>query len=1140
MARSPLIIQQPQASLIGGNQLPQASGAGVPTPDLSGIIRFSRALAEKDDRNKKLEDGLRGQADAGTFIGKDANGAYIELPTTVNDRESPEYNAAYINTREQQYRHTIQSDVTTRMNQIFEDPTLDDATKLARMQAVVDGTVKALPPVMKASGMSIGMQEFEQRKNTIASQALARDRENLLNGIKTQITDSTNMAISASASGAASEVERHRLEAFAAYDRLVDLKVMSAETAESAKLNMGRFVNAIGTQQRIATQLFDGNIDPADLDRFISTLRAGGDAELVSEKLRGATNFNTEKERQGEYEKRELYKTADLRKAFGDPDLTKNVSIELEKLLTDYKQRVSGYEKDRALADAINGLGRYQQLPAPLHDDFSKLMDRWIAEDRHMQPEGMATMANMVMRTKTMPASFIDTLVNMATSGNVADARKAVETWNVITNVKGIDGDVGAMITKEVPASKRAAMEQTAQLMQTILSESDPQKSGDAWARSIGKLRDPENTPERAIKLFNDSTGATGSASKPTFDTRLTSQFRDEYGSLVMPLGFEKEFKTAYHVAMTLSGDRSPEEIFDATWERIKGNYTASPIYVGGIQKGISLTNPDDFDVARNAAGTIGTYSAGEYQWVNDYVKDQIQDALDDGRIALDVEDRKALDEILLENEPLGDGLRLEVTDGNRAGSGQFNIVMYTPDGSIRIPVRDADGSARPMLVDPAIVKMHLNSKTQSRLEAEELKKIADRQVQTEIYRQWNQAIGLDPGIPKLSLNPMPEKEMAEWFLTADEAIRKDVEEVQKRAIEGYQKGLERLNNKTVTLPKGTDIGPTEHLNPAVLENRAAGPDVTMRAVAAVEQVLPDGTGGAFMLNVAAVESDFGQAAGAFRASGDRGIMQINDGDMGAFNEIKRRAQIPGDRIYNAALKLKTIGLDVAGITKSDLDKPLVSVAMARLYMLTDDKPIPQDVAGQAEAWKRHYNTVEGAGTVDDFIRKAGKYVLPNEAQAAIDPGEMIPGAVLDMAGNANPANFLAIQPHAQAAALRLASAFGKELRLTPHGGTQPDSRKRTSQHHHGTATDWYVEDYSDADKQRLIALAVSQGYRGVGGYAAGDGKGTIHLDLRAGGKGPGGIAAWWRKKPGVDGNWEEGPAWFVNGIKQGLAMRRK
>ena len=57
--------------------------------------------------------------------------------------------------------------------------------------------------------------------------------------------------------------------------------------------------------------------------------------------------------------------------------------------------------------------------------------------------------------------------------------------------------------------------------------------------------------------------------------------------------------------------------------------------------------------------------------------------------------------------------------------------------------------------------------------------------------------------------------------------------------------------------------------------------------------------------------------------------------------------------------------------TMSVMSNMAVQAALCRLHYRRDKDPIPSwdDLEGQARYWKRVYNTVEGRGTVEHFIR---------------------------------------------------------------------------------------------------------------------------------------------------------------------------
>ena len=51
------------------------------------------------------------------------------------------------------------------------------------------------------------------------------------------------------------------------------------------------------------------------------------------------------------------------------------------------------------------------------------------------------------------------------------------------------------------------------------------------------------------------------------------------------------------------------------------------------------------------------------------------------------------------------------------------------------------------------------------------------------------------------------------------------------------------------------------------------------------------------------------------------------------------------------------------------------SIAMCRVHYLRKKGAIPFSLQGQAEYWKKHYNTYLGAGTVEEYINNYNKYI---------------------------------------------------------------------------------------------------------------------------------------------------------------------
>ncbi len=51
-----------------------------------------------------------------------------------------------------------------------------------------------------------------------------------------------------------------------------------------------------------------------------------------------------------------------------------------------------------------------------------------------------------------------------------------------------------------------------------------------------------------------------------------------------------------------------------------------------------------------------------------------------------------------------------------------------------------------------------------------------------------------------------------------------------------------------------------------------------------------------------------------------------------------------------------------------------LAVAQCRLHYLLRPSPIPYSLSNQAAYWKRHYNTMAGAGTVEGYVAKYHRY----------------------------------------------------------------------------------------------------------------------------------------------------------------------
>ena len=160
--------------------------------------------------------------------------------------------------------------------------------------------------------------------------------------------------------------------------------------------------------------------------------------------------------------------------------------------------------------------------------------------------------------------------------------------------------------------------------------------------------------------------------------------------------------------------------------------------------------------------------------------------------------------------------------------------------------------------------------------------------------------------------------------------------------------------------------------NEELLKNQSSGENVTQRAVELVS--FGDENAVEFLMEISKVESKYGTDPRTFQSDRiSKGIFQI---DPVALEEVQRRLDPNADvganiRRYNEQL-IESYNIDLSKITSDDLDKPLISAAVARAYLLSVPEALPKAGYDNREAraryWKTYYNTSEGAGTVDYYL----------------------------------------------------------------------------------------------------------------------------------------------------------------------------
>ena len=142
------------------------------------------------------------------------------------------------------------------------------------------------------------------------------------------------------------------------------------------------------------------------------------------------------------------------------------------------------------------------------------------------------------------------------------------------------------------------------------------------------------------------------------------------------------------------------------------------------------------------------------------------------------------------------------------------------------------------------------------------------------------------------------------------------------------------------------------------------GKDVVQEVDSKLKEIFGDDHG--FMQRVACMESNYGTDPNTYRPNYHGGIWQV---DKIGFDDTQNVASHPGLKGKFEKIQTAT-GISWQDTSWDDLQKPMYSGIAARLYVSNIPAPIPTDVRGQAEYWKKYYNTEKGKGTVEDFISR--------------------------------------------------------------------------------------------------------------------------------------------------------------------------
>jgi hypothetical protein len=138
-----------------------------------------------------------------------------------------------------------------------------------------------------------------------------------------------------------------------------------------------------------------------------------------------------------------------------------------------------------------------------------------------------------------------------------------------------------------------------------------------------------------------------------------------------------------------------------------------------------------------------------------------------------------------------------------------------------------------------------------------------------------------------------------------------------------------------------------------------------------VVKTLGGGLNAALLLaETCSVESDYGN-----NIFGDVGIMQFT---TVGFNDTKARTSYENKNKIFARYRI-----NIDTVILQDLQfSPLKSIIFARLFYLLRSGTIPATIQGRAAYWKKYYNSSLGAGTEEQYIKKAKSNPRPNIIKA--------------------------------------------------------------------------------------------------------------------------------------------------------------
>lgn len=1144
-------IEKRQVSLIGGDALPQARATAI-TPDLSGLQRLGQAFMnqgqekyqEQKAEERRLEaearanerqlqgltDSREGAAAAGAYVGMDEKGNYLPMPEMTGDK-SPEYWRAFGSAFDQGQSTLFQTSLTEAFAPIQADfiaGKITAETANAKMKSWLEGAVSKAPAVQRSAWAEAGSSVIGQRYTTMQSQETAKIEKARVDGVSFSISDNLDKAGSMVAAGG--DPAAHVAEIDKGYDTLVGMNLMTVEEATARKAGVRNYIGSQALVNGMTTAMAKGELDPASVDAFGTALETNNsEVEITGKRAYqvgpGAkSSIDT------------AYKAKDAIAGITDPKVRNDVGLMLRKAAEQYKQDAAAVAKAREFSTAFDNLDPKTSLPDKYKDDFNVLMTGFLQKNPIEDQRNWGTIFAAVGKSKVVPKVLEDQMMGLVSSNDPGKISEAVQLYAGLKSYTLPDGTVvGDKILDSMSDDAASKLEAVSQAARLNIPLPDV-------VENIRKARDNNLFSESNLREDWNKTH-TGSGSD--FSSMFSTKFQELYGSGSFPNpDIEQSFTTAYRNFYMVTGDR--DEAFTQAMDLVKKRYTQSPVTANGYEYGAqTLQNPLGYEERQYSFGGLVPGQSAEYEWINRHIAEQVWNEVAEGNIVMPMtrdgemtssDFRMLFNRLNTDNPDLpgaqesggsigilpGDNIWLGKdksgvlvpVEGSNPQYPEYKIRMFKDGEDLGfVNIKNADGSVQPMVINPHLDKLQFQDRNEKlfgpngRMTAREQLKTTQSSVQDALNQLKEETLG------RLSTQQQgdfdPEDMTFQQYL---DAVAPELAGRYQARREDLIKGFEDMKQK-IEDNMQMDI-PTEPFESgSLVAPQAAGKNVASAAAQVVDSITPDGSGGAFLFRVAAQESTFGTAPGSFRLTGDRGMTQISSVGL---KEINRRTAIQGDRVNRMAVKLqsglaaKGINVNLMNLSASDLDKPVVAMAAARLYMEVVGKPLPADIEGQARWWKTNYNTYLGAGTAAQFVRNAtaaGDDWKSLTVNASFSPEGATSGPVSLRYANAGKRN-LKVQPMLERQIkAATASVLGPGYTAEIFSGAQKPgvssgmtgSRRHGDKEMQGLAADVYF--YDPKGKRvtdRATLLKIRDYWRGndigsVGKFMTGMG---MHLDL--------------------------------------------